>query len=145
MTFRKRLQMDNPDKVGEGFIAGCSACPWLYGYEEFEDRPCKTKTPGRNPAEQRCRDCWNREIPGTEPTNKIEREENTMPTKTKAELLEEIRNLKVQVENLSKYEQYEKGANDCYASMQAYINAGFTRQEAFELIKQFIENAGKSC
>lgn len=58
MTFREKLQKEHPESVGLKWDGGCCGCPVQYGYEPR--RPlCIGST---------CRDCWDREIPGTEPT-----------------------------------------------------------------------------
>lgn len=102
-----------------------------------------------------CVQCWNREIPGTKPTNQTknnEREENNMNEstpaaiyrKTKADLLKDIAELKKQVEHLDKYEQLEEAADMTAAMCKAYETAGFSREEAFELTKLMIELAAKT-
>lgn len=57
MTFREKLKIEHPEKVTTHAIGGCYECPHSYGYESYDDRPCK-----HNSAVW-CRDCWNREIP----------------------------------------------------------------------------------
>lgn len=57
MTFREKLQKEHPEKVTTLAIGGCYECPHSYGYESYDDRPCKHNSAVR------CRDCWNREIP----------------------------------------------------------------------------------
>ena len=61
---------------------------------------------------------------------------NTITTnKTKAELLDEIKELKKEVERLDRYKQYEKGTNEAYAFVESYVQAGFTNEQAFEILK----------
>lgn len=62
MTFKEKLQIDDPERVGEHFFGGCYGCPMDHGYERnyFED--C-----GGVPEKNRCTRCWNREMTGTEP------------------------------------------------------------------------------
>ena len=62
MTFREKLKLEHPGLVGLGNIGGCCSCPYTYGYEDKDDRPCKRVSA------LTCRECWDREIPGTEPT-----------------------------------------------------------------------------
>lgn len=58
MTFREKLMKEHPDKLDNDFVGGCYACPESYGYEK--GLPCG------NHNEEKCRACWDREIPGTE-------------------------------------------------------------------------------
>lgn len=60
MTFREKLQMEHPEKIGKDFDGGCSGCPDDYGYEE-------TVTAHKDCFLKGCRECWDREIP--EPNN----------------------------------------------------------------------------
>ncbi len=64
MTFREKLAQEHPDRVGSKFAGGCNGCPLCYGYEvgfpANHAKDCKT--------EEGCARCWDREIPGTEPT-----------------------------------------------------------------------------
>lgn len=131
----------------------------------------------------RCDECWNREIPGTEPltyehtsepigkvteiiedengvTAKIEptnshyvrneKEKNMATRKTKAELMEELENIKntkeeleKELQNLEKYKQYEDMAGEIHALYMAYVHAGFSEEQAYDLLKTMIQNAGK--
>lgn len=55
MTFKEKLQIDYPELVDEeGY---CEDCPEDYGYEE--NSVCNNYL-------NACRECWDREIPGTE-------------------------------------------------------------------------------
>lgn len=56
-------------------------------------------------------------------------------TKTKKELLEEIKQLKDQVERLDRYKQYENAATEMRAMHEAFVNSGFTDEQAFDLVK----------
>lgn len=62
MTYKEKLQMDNPERVNESYGGGCYGCPEEYGYErgDFEGY-------GGIPEKNRCTRCWNREMEGTEP------------------------------------------------------------------------------
>ena len=60
MTFKEKLEMEHSDKVATCYDGGCAGCPCDYEYED--GMPCHTRYIG-------CEDCWNREIPGTEPTS----------------------------------------------------------------------------
>lgn len=59
MTFRERLQKEQPECVDDLFAGGCRGCPCEYGYESEEKKPCRDSA-------IKCVDCWAREIPGTE-------------------------------------------------------------------------------
>lgn len=63
MTCREKLRIEHPEKIGSMFRGRCEGCPHDYGYL---DRPryCVHDF-GRTNADK-CYDCWNREIPGTE-------------------------------------------------------------------------------
>lgn len=65
MTFREKLQKERPDKVMKEACGGCLGCPYDYGYEFYNERPC---VGDHKCNDFSCRDCWDREIPGTEPT-----------------------------------------------------------------------------
>ena len=71
-----------------------------------------------------------------------------MANKTKAELLKEIEGknaeikaLKKDIEKLDRYKIYEEGANELAAARNAFVEAGFTKVEAFELVKGVMNNA----
>lgn len=53
MTFREKLALEHPDRIGECYDGGCQGCPCHYGYEDKAEVECFHK----------CEDCWNREIP----------------------------------------------------------------------------------
>lgn len=65
-----------------------------------------------------------------------------MPTKTKNELLEEIKQknkeieaLKADIEKLEKYRKYDEMADEVKAINDSFIRSGFTEQQAFELTR----------
>lgn len=62
-----------------------------------------------------------------------------MANKTKTELLDEIANLKKEVEKLERYKKYDDMADEVAAVRESFVAAGFTRAESFELIKGFIQ------
>lgn len=78
-------------------------------------------------------------------------EEKIMPTtvvnknRTKAELLEEIKDLKAEVERLDRYKKYEESASEMKAMYDAFVNEGFTSEQAFALVQQMISAAGAMC
>lgn len=148
MTYLDKYKEEHPNDTVESDGLP-RMCPVGYGYE----KTCHCSTDHGCP----CEECWNREIPGTEPTDKTEnneRKENTMnestPTpilatrKTKAELLKDIADLEKQVEHLDQYKQLEEAADMTAAMCKAYENAGFSREEAFELTKTMIVLSAKT-
>lgn len=71
-----------------------------------------------------------------------------MAYKTREELLKEIEEknkeikaLKKDVEKLDRYKIYEDTATEFAAVRESFINAGFTKAEAFELMKMAINQA----
>lgn len=68
MTCREKLKIEYPSYVDEWCEGGCWGCPDDLGYLE--------KPEGCTHANGDCRACWDREIPGTEPT-----ETSTYPVK----------------------------------------------------------------
>ena len=122
-------------------------------------------------AQDKCEQCWDREIPGTEPltyehtteptgkviditadeagvTAIIEKEKNMATKKTKTELekeLEAIKESKAELEkelkNLEKYKKYEDCAEETKAVHTAFVNAGFPNGQAFELTKMMLQSA----
>ena len=83
--------------------------------------------------------------------NEKEKEKNMTTTKkTKAELLEELDNVKnakaeleKELKNLEKYKQYEDAAGEVHALYTSFVMAGFTEDQAFELLKAMMQNAGQ--
>lgn len=68
-----------------------------------------------------------------------------MPTKTKTELLkeiesknEEIQSLKDEVKKLERFKQYEAMTDEMAALRDSFVNSGFTKTEAFEMVKILI-------
>lgn len=65
MTFREKLEQEKPWFVCEIFSGGCCSCPYRYGYEGGKPDFCVGGS-----SDNRCRACWDREMPGTEPSVK---------------------------------------------------------------------------
>lgn len=64
MKFREKLLKEYHEFVDGKYQAECKGCPFNYGYESVEDsRKNCIKKGGKG-----CTFCWDREIPGTEPT-----------------------------------------------------------------------------
>lgn len=71
-----------------------------------------------------------------------------MATKTKAELMEEIKikneeikDLKTEIERLERYKAYESMADELGAMRESFVNAGFSKTEAFTMVMKTIELA----
>lgn len=60
MTFREKLMKEHKESIGVIWIDGCKGCPCAYGYEERRPKECGYTL--------NCKECWDREIPGTEET-----------------------------------------------------------------------------
>jgi hypothetical protein len=67
-----------------------------------------------------------------------------MANKTKAELMEEIKDLNERIKRLDRYKQYEDAADELAAIRESYINAGFDKAEAFELSKMMMQLAAST-
>lgn len=64
-----------------------------------------------------------------------------MANKTKAQLEQEIKDLKCQLECVSKEEQNDKAARDLKDVYDSYIRAGFTEEQAWTLMTMMVNNA----
>lgn len=71
-----------------------------------------------------------------------------MATKTKNELLdeikiknEEIKKLEDEVKKLERFKQYADTTDELAAMRDSFVASGFTKAEAFELIKTMVANA----
>ena len=60
MTCREKLKMEHPEFLNKALLGGCDGCPCDYGYLDDPEQCAAT--------EEYCTKCWDREIPGTEPT-----------------------------------------------------------------------------
>jgi len=58
-----------------------------------------------------------------------------MATKTRAELESEIKALRQQIDNQARDEQFDKSAQDIKAVYDSFIRAGFTEEQAWEIVK----------
>lgn len=58
MTYKEKLTLEHPNKIDEKCVGGVAGCPSMYGYEA--SRQCTYHN------DDKCAECWNREIPGTE-------------------------------------------------------------------------------
>lgn len=132
MTCREKLKLKLPE-FSEDRLDDItrSYCP----FEMEIDYP-----PGQVCRHSICSECWNTEIPET----KIKKENDIMnPTKmTKAELLKEIefahnhiREMEGRLERMEHYKQYEDMADELKAMHTAFMNSGFTNEQAFDMVK----------
>lgn len=60
MTFGEKLAKEHPDCVGPNFCGEYRGCPFEYGYEENNDCPAASEDAL---GEEKCRQCWEREMP----------------------------------------------------------------------------------
>lgn len=75
-----------------------------------------------------------------------------MATKTKTELLEEIKvkneeikGLKDEIVKLERYKTYEDMADDMGAIRESFIKAGFSKTESFTMTLKMMEMARSVC
>ena len=68
-----------------------------------------------------------------------------MANKTKTELLKEIENkneeikgLKEEIKKLDRYKSYEDAANEVAAMREAFVNAGFSKSESYDMTKNLV-------
>jgi hypothetical protein len=120
-----------------------SYCPWEVGIDYPPEKVCR---------HSRCSECWGTDIP--EP-KKIKKEKKTMPTHdinarevTKEDLIREIeaahnhiQEMEKRMRNLDKYNQYKEAGEEIKAMHVAFVDAGFSDEQAFELIKTSIQAA----
>ena len=145
MTAREWMEQNHPDRVDEGYIGGVDGCPYEYYINVPKSDECDC-----GDCEETCSACWDQEIPGTE----NEKENETMITmeveapkttkKNKAQLLEELENLKKELTKLEKYRKYDDTADELYAIMDSFTRAGFTREEAFTMMMTAMKMAYRS-
>lgn len=64
-----------------------------------------------------------------------------MANKTKAELMEEIKDLNERIKKLDRYKQYEDAADELAALRDSFVNAGFTKTEAFTMVRTMMQLA----
>lgn len=63
-----------------------------------------------------------------------------MKNKTKAQLEQEIKDLKGQLDSVSKDEQNDKTAQDLRSAYESYVRAGFTEEQAWTLVITIVSN-----
>lgn len=140
MTFREKFGKEGHPRC-PGFTAkdiqNAMFCPLDLGYEQVKV-PCPKDEFGAID----CDACWNREMPKTKPAeilNKITEEEskkmNETTQKSVEELKKEIVALQEQLKRNEEYAQLEKAARQIKMAHDAFMNAGFTSEQAFEILK----------
>jgi hypothetical protein len=170
MTCREKLRELHPDWDKQQLdFALANFCPDLEGNIDIE-LP-RDEDGSLWCAQDKCEQCWDREITDTEPltyehtgepigkviditedengvTAIIKKEKNMATKKTKAELMEELDNIKEakaelekELQSLEKYKQYKDCAEETKALHTAFVNAGFSNQMAFELMKMIMQSA----
>ena len=72
MTAREKLTMEHPEKLDDLEPGGCMGCPEDYGYLSDADF-CTNNCDRYGDEFERCKKCWDREIPEEEP-DEIDRE-----------------------------------------------------------------------
>ena len=138
MTCREKLKQMHPEWYEDQLDTFTrSYCPWEVGIDYPPEKVCR---------DSRCSECWNTEIPETE---NIKKENEVMnPNKmTKAQMIEEIENarghiykMESQLKNLERYKQYEDAADELKALHTAFMNSGFTNEQAFDLLKTMTQS-----
>ena len=64
-----------------------------------------------------------------------------MANKTKTELMDEIKDLSERIKKLDRYKQYEDAADELAALRDSFVNAGFTKTEAFTMVRTMMQLA----
>ncbi len=77
---------------------------------------------------------------------------NVNTKRTKAELIEEIKyanehihEMEAQIKNLERYKQYEDMANEMKAMHTAFMNSGFSDDQAFDMMKMLIKTVAPAA
>lgn len=139
MTLREKVAMEEPDKIRVSLGGGVCGCPGDYDYLNRPNCDSLRGCPRSSGIRKTCTECWSQEFI---PVNNEEKENETMnftmepksTKKTKTQLIEEINDLKKELARMEKYRQYEDVAGEMYAFLESFMNAGFTREEAFTML-----------
>lgn len=135
MTYKEKLKQIDPDAIDDTCCGGCVGCPGSYSELNDDGLPegeCNWDA-------ETCTRCWNREIPGTE----VEKEKENMDTNaTKEQLIAEIKKayatiheMEDRMKNLERYKAYEETANEIKAMHTAFMNSGFSDEQAHDMVK----------
>lgn len=136
MTLIEKLRKEHPEEMNS--FDRPIYCPTKYGYTS---PPLYCGDLDYGNANERCTDCWNREIP------EEKEKENELMNKTKAMLEEEleqkkneIEDLKKELEKTEKHKQYDDAADKLKAIYDSLVNIGFSEDQAFMLLNTMINN-----
>lgn len=144
MTCREKLELEHPEKVNALFTGGCKGCPADYGYNEAasNNRFCQGM--------DSCDECWDQEVIETKnEENKGEKKMIEFATaakdnrKTKEELLNDMADLKKEIELADKRKKNDDAARDLRLMYDSFIGAGFTPDQAFGLLTTIVANGLK--
>lgn len=136
MTCKEKLRLDHPewndDDIRYVIDEECPA-------DHLDDVELPRDSVGDLMCGRKSCDCWDQEYP--EP--KTEKEKNMATTKkTKAQLMEEletsentVKDLKKQLKDLEQYKVYEDAGTEIKNIHTAFMKAGFSDEQAFELIR----------
>ena len=148
MTLREKVAMEEPNNVGAGFNGGVFSCPGAYDYLNMPSCMSTMECPRNSSGIMKtCNDCWGQEFVPTETAEKKENKpmnftmEPKTTKKTKTQLIEEMNDLKKELIRLEKYSKYESVAGEMYAILESFVNAGFTREEAFTMLTVSMKTA----
>lgn len=133
MTFAEKCRQEHPGLINTELGYPKNVCPHELGYEIRKCVICNTS----------CGECWNREIPEA-PKPKTTKRTKSQLLNELAGLSEEVERLNKEAERLERYAQYEKGAGEIYAMQKAFENSGFTREEAFALVRDMVSSTFKN-
>lgn len=136
MTCKEKLIADHPEWSDEDVqLILDEECP----IDHYDVRPPRDEYGYSSCGGQHCIDCWNQEVPET---NTKKEKNMTTTKKTKTQLMEEleasentVKDLKKQLENLEKYKVYQDAGTEMKAIHTAFMDAGFSDEQAFELIR----------
>ena len=134
MTFREYVSEKYPGRVSKTSSGGIMGCPWEFARGKSHPYCDNGLT------DITCEECWNQEMEEDEPM--ITMEPRTTK-KTKSQLIEEMNELKKELARMEKYRQYEEAANEMYALLESFTNAGFSHDEAFTLMTKAMEMTAK--
>lgn len=138
MTCLEKYMQEHPNVPKERILT--VYCPngtgMMYEMDEPEYCPQENGTP-------ECVKCWNREFIDTKPVN----EERNIPM-TKEQMLEEIEKanatiheMENRLKNLERYKAYEDMADEMKAMHTAFMNSGFSDEQAYDLMKTILNMA----
>lgn len=139
MTCKEKLIVDNPNCPEETIKQILAEqCP----IDRYNVRPPKDEDGDEHCGGAWCIDCWNQEVPGTTDIKKDKEKNMATTKKTKAQLMEELENsentvkdLKKQLKDLEQYKVYQDAGAEMKAIHTAFMDAGFSDEQAFELIR----------